>query len=169
MLHRQNTSNSHTGLGCRGPVGIHKCHLRGLPNVLPWHDNRQPGPVPTRIVNTHQTSGRNQLRLPALLGLGVTRHLQTYHHQISTGIVRCRFTPNVHSGVQVGEERIAIERAKWNSKHQIEKIRRKDMHLQCLCQVKNLPMMNGTHQDGGQDSKRGRPDTRIHRKDGETL
>ena len=73
--------------------------------------------------------GRKWLRLPApILGLGVAE-LRRHNHQICIGIVRRRFTPNVRSSIQVGEDCVTVERAKRNTKHHIEKIRRKDMQL----------------------------------------
>ena len=58
----------------------------------------------------------------------VGRPLRT-QGQVRIDVVRRRFTPNVRSRVQVGEKRVAVDRAKRKGKHRIEHIRRIELHL----------------------------------------
>ena len=84
--------------------------------------------------------------------------------------MRRRVTPDVPSSIQVGEERVTVHRAKRKSKRRIEQIRRIDVQLrQALKKGVNMPVINDTHHDDGQEGKRGRPDARVYRKHGEAL
>ena len=66
--------------------------------------------------------GRNKHHLPALfVGFDVVRHRRNH-----------RFTPNVRSSVQVGEESVTVERAKWDGEYHSKWSRWKGAKLRCL-------------------------------------
>ena len=77
--------------------------------------------------------GRNQLVfhpfdlfLRLRVGLG---NRQTHHDCVCPGIGRSRPAPNVRSRIEVGEERVTVDRAQWDTEHHIEQIGRKDAQL----------------------------------------
>lgn len=71
---------------------------------------------PTRRAKRDHPRPSTVLVIPVAIGDPRSR---TYE-QVRVGVERCRFTSNVRSRIQVGEQRVAVDRAKRITKYHIE-------------------------------------------------